>query len=125
MSDDHLIFVYGTLKQGDCRSSYLAGQRYVGTAETTPDYRLYHLGSYPGLVDAVEDGNAVQGEVYRIDLECLKVLDEVEGTAEGLYERKQISLRPPFESCYVEGYFYLGSLDGCVDLGCCWDIPAR
>jgi gamma-glutamylaminecyclotransferase len=72
------LFVYGTLKRGGCRHGPLAGQRFLGEAHTAPQYRLYDLGSYPGLVRA-EDGGVVHGELYEVDRELVPLLDRLEG----------------------------------------------
>ena len=60
------LFVYGTLKRGGCRHAPLACQRFLGEARTAPLYRLYDLGSYPGLVPADEGGDVVHGELYEV-----------------------------------------------------------
>lgn len=65
-----LVFVYGSLKQGFALHALLQGQLRVGNAWTEPWYRLFDLGSYPGLVEWPE-GLAIRGEVYEVDTECL------------------------------------------------------
>ena len=72
------LFVYGTLKRGGCRHAPLADQRFLGEARTEPLYRLYDLGSYPGLVWA-DDGDVVYGELYEIDQVLVLTLDRLEG----------------------------------------------
>ena len=47
----HLIFVYGSLKRGYALHHLLASQQFHGIAVTQPLYRLFDLGSYPGLID--------------------------------------------------------------------------
>jgi gamma-glutamylaminecyclotransferase len=72
------LFVYGTLQRGGCRHAPLASQRFLGEARTAPLYRLYDLGSYPGLVRA-DDGGVVHGELYEVDRALVPVLDALEG----------------------------------------------
>jgi gamma-glutamylcyclotransferase (GGCT)/AIG2-like uncharacterized protein YtfP len=88
----HLLFVYGTLKRGFCREVFLAGQRYLGAASTTAEYRLYDLGSFPGMVEAGAGGVAIIGELYEIDDACLRLLDQEEGVDDGLYRRAEVRL---------------------------------
>jgi len=88
---NHVIFVYGTLKNGHSRNSMLQGQRYLGTAVTTPHYKIYRYGSFPALIK-VSPGVRVFGEIYEIDDSCLIGLDEVEGVRQGLFFRHNVSL---------------------------------
>ena len=105
-----LLFVYGTLKRGCCNHGQLAGQNYVGPARTTPGYRLYDLGSYPGMIANAADCDGVAGEVWSIDAACLRALDLFEGVPEGLYRREAISLRAPFAHEKIETFIYSQSV---------------
>lgn len=113
-----LLFVYGTLKRGFCRESFLAGQMLLGEARTVPLYRMYNCGSYPGLREE-SPGLAIQGELWEVDAECFQRLDAEEGVDDGLYERRSIQLFPHREG--VEAYFYLRSVAGMPDCGDCWE----
>lgn len=108
--------------RGDCRHSSLKNQRFLGTAKTTPRYKLYHLGSYPGLADSEADGREIHGEVFAVSAACLQELDLIEGVDEGLYERKQIQLVEPFAAGVVEAYFYLGDISRAIDIGERWTV---
>ena len=112
----HLIFVYGSLKRSYALHSLLQGQRSLGNAVTEPLYRLFDLGSYPGLVEW-PDGLAICGEVYRVDSDCLRRLDEAEGVAERHYVRRAILLQTDFDNCDVQAWFWLGSIHGRSDCG--------
>ena len=107
-----LVFVYGTLKRGESNHHYLAGQRFVGRARSRPAYRLFELEGFPGLVAAPRDGRSVEGEIWEVDQKCLGLLDDLEGTASGVYARLSIPLLPPHDALEVEGYLYLGSVEG-------------
>lgn len=87
----HPIFVYGTLKSGHSRNSFLKNQRYLGTALTTPEYKMFRYSSFPALVK-VPLGNSIFGEVYEVNDSCILELDEVEGVQHGLFFRSEISL---------------------------------
>ena len=115
----HWIFVYGTLKRGDCRAWALRGQRFVGEARSRPEYRMYNVGTFPGLVRS-SGGLSIQGELWQVDAACLKILDEVEGLAQGLYTREPITLQPPHDGLDVEAYFYARSTHGMRDCGAVW-----
>src|SRR4051812_12996853 len=91
-----LLFVYGTLKRGCSNHDHLAGQRFVGPARTQPGFRLYDLGGYPGIVAQPDDTLGVIGEVWAVDDDILRDLDQFEGVHEGLYRRELIGLQPPF-----------------------------
>ncbi|MEW4528969.1 gamma-glutamylcyclotransferase family protein [Maioricimonas sp. JC845] len=118
------VFVYGTLMRGDCRHRVLAGQEFLGEARTEGRYRMFDVGSYPGLVEST-DGLAIEGEVYRVDNDCLRVLDQVEGVELGLYERRRIALQAPFGTAPVEAYFYLRNTHGLKDCGSRWHGGSR
>jgi gamma-glutamylaminecyclotransferase len=115
-----LVFVYGTLKRGCSNNSFLAGQAFVGAAETAPGFALYGLDGYPGMVAGADNPAGVSGEVWSVDDECLARLDDLEGTAEGLYRREAVPLRAPFAGRRVEAYLYLLSIEGRARLGNSW-----
>lgn len=119
------LFVYGTLKRGGSNHAFLAGQRFLGTARTVAGFTLFSLGTYPGLVPSPEDRDGVTGELWSIDDACLVRLDELEGTAEGLYRRAAIPLAAPApvaSGTAVETYFYLRPLVGHPALGSVWPV---
>lgn len=114
------VFVYGTLKTGGENHRYLAGQRLLGAASTTEGYTLFSLGDYPGMVRSGGPGRQVLGELWEVDDACLRALDELEGVAEGLYERVPVALQPPFASVPAETYLYRRSIAGRRELGPAW-----
>jgi gamma-glutamylcyclotransferase (GGCT)/AIG2-like uncharacterized protein YtfP len=80
------LFVYGTLRRAARHSMHevLAGAtRFLGDARVPG--RLYHLGSYPGMV-AGDGGGTVIGEVYEVDPAAwpalIQRLDEYEACSE-------------------------------------------
>ena len=116
-----LVFVYGTLKRGFSNHHFMAGQSFVGTATSAAGFALFDLGGYPGLVPAPASPEGVSGEVWSVDEACLARLDELEGTAEGLYRRERIPLLGPFSASSVQAYVYLGGTEGRRPLGSAWD----
>ncbi len=117
-----LVFVYGTLKRGGRNHRCLAGQQFLGEARTAPGYMLYSLGDYPGMVRSADTSHDVTGEVWEVDAACLAQLDELEGVAEGLYERVSVQLVPPFGNHPVDTYIYLRDLKGRTPFGDTWPV---
>lgn len=87
------VFVYGTLKR-NCyfHESYLGGNKgtFLSTAHTGPGYSLY-VDGLPHMVTD-RDGIGVKGEIYEVDGETLKSLDELEGHPIH-YRRELISVK--------------------------------
>lgn len=113
------LFIYGTLKRGCSNHHYMAGQRFIGPARTTPLYRLVSMGGYPGMISS-EPGRCIEGELWEVDDACLKRLDVLEGVEEGEYAYEVVPLLPPFDAETVWGYRYLRPVDGRPDIGSCW-----
>ena len=113
------IFVYGSLKRGYVLHHLLDGQQFLSEAKTDPVYRLFDLGSYPGLVEW-PSGLAISGEVYRVDVECLCRLDEAEGVAERHYVRRNVQLQTKIDNDDVQAWFWLGSVRDKRDCGAEW-----
>ena len=120
MSPGKLVFVYGTLKRGCSNHHFLAGQKFVGEARTAPGFRLFDLGSHPGMVVRADDQQGVTGEIWEIDAPCLKRLDALEGIAEDMYRRKVVPLLPPFADRGIEGYVYPHDVKGRREVGATW-----
>lgn len=113
------VFVYGTLKRGGSNHSFLAGQEFLGTARTAPGFTLYSLGDYPGMVRDSGDGTGVEGELWAVDATCLTRLDELEGVAEGLYERVPVPLAAPPRTS-AESYLYRRPIQHLPRVGSTW-----
>jgi gamma-glutamylaminecyclotransferase len=116
------VFVYGTLKRGGSNHAFLRGQHYLGPARTSPGFVLYSLGDYPGMVRAPGDGEGVTGELWAVDDACLQELDDLEGLAEGLYERIDILLAPNPHAGSAQTYLYLRAIDGLAPIGSTWPV---
>ncbi|CAM9864092.1 unnamed protein product, partial [Heterosigma akashiwo] len=105
-----ILFVYGTLKQGfHWHDKFLSrGARFLGTAQTLDPVPLV-LGAsgVPYLLDpeaappaaarqeggggAAEEDRRVRGELYAVDAETLRNLDEYEGVGKGHYARRPLA----------------------------------
>ncbi|HUA93206.1 MAG TPA: gamma-glutamylcyclotransferase family protein [Terracidiphilus sp.] len=112
------IFVYGTLKRG-CRNHHvLQSATFLGEARTEPLYLMVNCGSYPGLVHAngVREGQAICGELYRMDSALLAALDAFED-APHEFVRASIALQ---NGSNAEGYFYSGEAAHLPLCGAVW-----
>lgn len=88
------VFVYGTLRKGEERdiNRLRPAPRWIGRACVTGV--MHHLGSYPGLVLGVQ--GTVHGEVYAVDAELERVLDEIEEVwpqQTGEYAKREVAVR--------------------------------
>jgi gamma-glutamylaminecyclotransferase len=100
------VFVYGTLKRGCSNHHFLKGQQFIATGISAPEYALYDLGGYPGMVRTEDAPQAIEGEIWEVSAECLALLDELEAIAEGEYERVWL---PTLEAW---GYIYTWPVEG-------------
>jgi gamma-glutamylaminecyclotransferase len=109
---DHLIFTYGTLKQGHPNFHVNRGTRVPGVFVTVERYPLWILGDthLPWLVQQPGHGHAVAGELYRVDDAGLAAMDALEQIDEpGWYERLRIRVRPREGGEAVETWVYFGT----------------
>ena len=85
----HLVFVYGSLRRGGAgaMSIRFPASRFIADARVSGS--LYDLGAYPGLL-LNESNSPVVGEVYEVDDELLRELDEFEASSN--YRRKQVEI---------------------------------
>lgn len=110
------VFIYGTLKKGQCRAFAMRGT-FLGETRTLPKYRLNDLGAYPGLTKDEENGKAIFGELWDVDENCLFSLDRIEGHPT-LFKREAVELEHP-DSKDTVAYFWQGKLG--KDCGVCWE----
>jgi gamma-glutamylaminecyclotransferase len=96
----HLLFVYGTLKQGFFNHHINEGHRVPGTFATVGRHGLYLIGArcVPWMVALEhpnEPGEHVQGELYEVDDAALARMDVLERVSEpGWYRRVDLLVRP-------------------------------
>lgn len=83
----HLVFVYGTLRRGGAGAMSIRFPNSKFIADAKVSGSLYDLGAYPGLI-LNESNSWVIGEVYEVDDEVLKELDDFEASSN--YWRKQV-----------------------------------
>ena len=102
MAAIHSIFVYGTLKQGQCREHCWPCKPLSVELATTRG-ALYDLGPYPALLHGKNHEEKVLGEIWTFrpaDIaDTLRVLDSIEGFGQGnvdLYTREIVHCRVEF-----------------------------
>jgi gamma-glutamylcyclotransferase (GGCT)/AIG2-like uncharacterized protein YtfP len=84
-----ILFVYGTLLQGESGHSLLDGAAPLGSARTTAAFDLFDLGPYPALVAG--GSVAVAGEVYEVTARSLAAID-IHEEVPRLFKRATIEL---------------------------------
>ncbi len=120
------LFVYGTLKRGECRDS-LWPRKPLAVKDGFVRARLYDLGPYPAIrVDGEEIGSGgvggrgvfedldwVKGEVWSFDREdvatTIKRLDEIEETNQRGFENL-------YDHVVVRAFDEVGSTSSCLAL---------
>ena len=100
MSNENLVFVYGSLKQGYHNHEVISfdfdthtknkGYDYLGKAKTVDKFAMYDMGSFPAI-SFDENGKQVSGELYAVDDATFDLLDTLEGYPEH-YNRKLVKL---------------------------------
>lgn len=118
------LFVYGTL-MGVATSGMGTAERQrlhdaaISLGAATMDGRLFDLGAYPGMVTNGDPGDAVHGEVLRLERpgDVLPWLDAYEGIVAGSpdneYARVEAEARPGNgETVTAWVYAFTGELAG-------------
>jgi gamma-glutamylcyclotransferase (GGCT)/AIG2-like uncharacterized protein YtfP len=73
----HLLFVHGILRRGEHHERLLARDEFLGEVATAEGYRLFDLGSAPGMVVSAE--GTARGELYEVSAATLASLDRLHG----------------------------------------------
>lgn len=73
----HLLFVYGTLKQGFDNHNLIDGSYFVGTGRTVRRFAMYkEIVPYVTKAEAI---SPIHGELHRVHSSVLDMLDLFEG----------------------------------------------
>jgi gamma-glutamylaminecyclotransferase len=107
---DHLVFVFGTLKEGFPNFATNRGARVGGVFVTRRPYPLYLVGERhsPWLVDEPGSGARVAGELFRVDAQSLEAMDKLERLAEpDGYRRVLLEVECSETAAVHEAYAYL------------------
>ncbi|PEE36912.1 gamma-glutamylcyclotransferase family protein [Bacillus pseudomycoides] len=107
----HYVFVYGTLRKQQVNAHYLHGATCIAEESWTHGKLFDTNEGYPAMICTKED--KVHGEVYEVDDEILKKLDELEeytGNPEkDLYDR--ITQTIYFGDRSIGAYVYIAQND--------------
>ena len=93
---NHLVFVFGTLKEGFPNFGSNTGTRISGHFETVSRYPLYLVGERhsPWMVNAPGSGERVMGQLFNVDANALQKMDVLERVTENDgYQRIAIKVR--------------------------------
>uniref|UniRef100_A0A0R3RRB8 Gamma-glutamylcyclotransferase family protein n=1 Tax=Elaeophora elaphi TaxID=1147741 RepID=A0A0R3RRB8_9BILA len=108
-----LLFIYGTLKRGEPNAPIMADvvtgmQRFVGTGKTVNAFPLIIASEYniPFCLDKPGIGNRITGELYEVDEQKLKVLDEFEGHPT-FYRRQSKEVEMDHNGTIVTAWIYM------------------
>lgn len=85
----HLVFVYGSLRQGMGNHRVLGNARFLGNAEIE-GWTMVSLGAYPAIYRDEDNETPVKGEVYECDDLTFGRLDRLEGYP-NFYNRCQVA----------------------------------
>ena len=77
------VFVYGTLMSGEDNHYHLQNSTFLSLA-IVHGYDMYDVGWYPAIV---RGQNSIRGELYRVPVEDMGVIDTLEGEG-SLYRKK-------------------------------------
>lgn len=107
---EHLVFVFGTLKEGFPNFATNRGVRVAGSFRTCAAYPLYLVGDrhVPWLVNSPGTGVRVSGEVFRVDVATLAAMDRLEGVSrpDG-YRREELEVEGGDSPRLLLAYAYL------------------
>ena len=90
MERKHLIFVYGTLRNGHSNHHLLKEAYCHGIGGTEASYAMYLISGYP-YVTSSEARYPIIGELYAVDDDTLQTLDRMEGHPR-YYERRETAV---------------------------------
>src|ERR1044071_4849567 len=89
---EHLVFVFGTLKEGFPNFATNRGVRVAGSFRTSAAYPLYLVGErhVPWLVNSPGTGVRASGEIFRVDGAALAAMDSLERVSEPEGYRREV-----------------------------------
>lgn len=108
MELNNIIFVYGTLMAGYSNHSVISREshQFLGVGKTVNSYHMRYYGSaFPIVFEEGSPVAPVQGEIYRVLDETVKMLDRLESNGV-MYQRKYTDISHPTRGYYqCEMYF--------------------
>ena len=101
---NHTVFVYGTLKSGYGNNTLLYGSEFMGKAQTVDRYPMV-VDALPFVLEDKGEGHRISGEVYVVDDDHLKRLDQLEGHPIA-YRRRQVPVEMQDGGTEVTAWLY-------------------
>ncbi|MDD5476338.1 MAG: gamma-glutamylcyclotransferase [Syntrophales bacterium] len=100
------VFVYGTMLRGMPRSVLLMPAKFEGHGRI--EGTLHDLGNYPAVI---KGGGSVYGELYEVDSEIIREMDEIEGylpwnEPHSLYTREETHVTMLGDGSLIRAYAY-------------------
>ncbi len=89
MTDEVLLFAYGSLLPGEVHAGHLTAGTHLGPARTVSGYRLVELERFPALI--ASGIMHIEGELYLVSRDHLRRLDELKENGR-LFVRETIKL---------------------------------
>ena len=115
-SKNILLFVYGTLKQGDANSVLLRGSEFLGEAITATPMYMISFGCPVVIlptsehIDVDMEPLPIFGELYKISRETFRKIDMLEGYPE-MYDRSLQKIKLLDTGKTVKAYIYIMYMD--------------
>tara|TARA_R100000353_G_scaffold174044_1_gene141255 strand:+ start:190 stop:621 length:432 start_codon:yes stop_codon:yes gene_type:complete len=99
----HLVFVYGTLREGFNNHYLLTTSKWIDYGITDKKYYMSELG-IPFVVEK-PDLTKIKGELYEVSDDTLEILDLLEGHP-NFYKRKKVNIKSNFSGKIVKAWLY-------------------
>jgi len=101
--EKHLVFVYGTLRQGFSNHYLLDTSKWVDYSQTQKKYAMFEQGI--PFVSKNMSLIAITGEVYEVSNDVLGYLDLLEGHPHA-YKREQVDVKLKFTNEIIKAWLY-------------------
>lgn len=108
------VFVYGTLRKGERNHDFFLAKnnaKFIGVTQTPPGFLMFCPRSVPYVIKVEGFVGQVYGEVYEVDKQTLRRLDDLEGHPHA-YKREEITTVNGHEA-----WIYLSAREGIVSSG--------
>ena len=103
LNDDYSVnvFVYGTLKSGEANHGVMksADGEFIA-ATKLPGYYMVNTPWYPFAAKSDNENDYIEGELYKVPMEKLHILDTLEGYPQ-LYDRDVVEVKGMDAFVYV------------------------
>ncbi len=109
------LFVYGTLKAGFSNHYLIADCNFLGKVKTSKKYPMVapHY-AFPYLIEKEGIGYHIEGELFSVDDNKLRLLDELEGVPEHYY-RKSIEVIDVHENVVSAECYFVTNFKNFID----------